>query len=150
MVIIPSSCVGGRQSVPDMQVWDAVSSPPLPSKLQLSFHQQQWWECRLGSQEHFWKLFSQLLITGSNYKFLVGTLRRQLDIFERLFFFMIPEGDRVSQGGKRKMLKSHMLGTDINHFCPSGFFTSLWCGSALKLVLSSPSTTGPNHQQKYW
>ena len=90
MVIIPSSCVGGRQSVPDMQVWDAVSSPPLPSKLQLSFHQQQWWECRLGSQEHFWKLFSQLLITGSNYKFLVGTLRRQLDIFERLFFFHDP------------------------------------------------------------
>ena len=76
--------------------------------------------------------------------------RRQLDIFERHFFFMIPEDDWVSQGGKQEMLKSHTLGTDISHVCPSGFFTSLWCVSALKLVLSSPSTTGPNHQQKYW
>ena len=127
VVIIPSVCVGRRQLDPEIWVWDAVSSPPLPSELQLSFHLQQQWECRPGIWEHFWKLFSQLLITGNNYKFLVSTLWRPLAVLERHFLFRDPWR---WWSHEEEMLKSHTLGTDTNHLHPSGFFTSLRCISA--------------------
>ena len=127
--------------------FETLSSPPLLSKLQLSFHLQQWWDCRPGSWEHFWKLFSQLLITGNNYKFLVSTLQRQLAVLERHFLFHDPWR---WWSHEEEMLKSHTLGTDTNHLHPSGFFTSLRCISALILVLSSPSTIEWNRQWMYW
>lgn len=126
--------------------FETLSSPPLLSKLQLSFHLQQWWDCRPGSWEHFWKLFSQLLITGNNYKFLVSTLQRQLAVLERHFLFHDPWR---WWSHEEEMLKSHTLGTDTNHLRPSGFFTSLSI-SALILVLSSPSTIEWNRQWMYW
>ena len=136
---------GGSQIL--INGFEMLSSPPLLSKLQLSFHLQQRWECRLGRWEHFWKLFSQLLITGNNYKFLVSSLRRQLAILDRQFLFHDP-WRRWSH--KEEMLESHTLGTDKNHVCPSGFFTSLRWVSTLILVLSSPSTIEWNRQWKYW
>ena len=86
---------GGSQIL--INGFEMLSSPPLLSKLQLSFHLQQGWECRLGSWEHFWKLFSQLVITGNNYKFLVSTLRGQLAVLERQFSSMIHEGDGLTR-----------------------------------------------------
>lgn len=136
---------GGSQIL--INGFETLSSPPLLSKLQLSFHLQQWWDCRPGSWEHFWKLFSQLLITGNNYKFLVSTLQRQLAVLERHFLFHDPWR---WWSHEEEMLKSHTLGTDTNHLHPSGFFTSLRCISALILVLSSPSTIEWNRQWMYW
>ena len=136
---------GGSQIL--INGFETLSSPPLLSKLQLSFHLQQLWDCRPGSWEHFWKLFSQLLITGNNYKFLVSTLQRQLALRERYFLFNDPWR---WWSHEEEMLKSHTLGTDTNHLHPSGFFTSLRCISALILVLSSPSTIEWNHQWMYW
>lgn len=116
---------GGSQTV--INGSETLSSPPILSKLQLSFHPQQRWECRPGSWEHFWKLFSQLLITGNNYKFLVSTLWRQLAVLERHFLCHDPWR---WWSHEEEMLKSHTLGTDTNHLHPSGFFTSLRCISA--------------------
>ena len=101
---------GGSQIL--INGFETLSSPPLLSKLQLSFHLQQRWECRPGSWEHFWKLFSQLLITGNNYKFLVSTLQRQLAVLDRYFLFHDPWR---WWSHEEEMLKSHTLGTDKNH-----------------------------------
>ena len=136
---------GGSQIL--INGFETLSSPPLLSKLELLFHLQQRWECRLGSWEHFWKLFSQLVITGNNYKFLVSGLRRQLAILDRQFLFHDPWR---WWSHEEEMLKSHTLGSDTKHVCPSGFFTSLRWVSALILVLSSPLTIEWNRQRKYW
>lgn len=137
-------CEGGSQIL--INGCEMLSSPPLLSELQLSSHLQQRWECRPGIWDHFWELFSRLLITGNSDKFLVSTLWRQMAVPERHFLFHDPWR---WWSHEEEMLKSHTLGTDTNHVRPSGFFTSLRCLSALILGLSSPSATEWNRQWKY-
>ena len=99
---------GGSQIV--INGSETLSSPPILSKLQLSFHLQQQWECRPGIWEHFWKLFSQLLITGNNYKFLVCTFRRLKECFQRPSYFPWPlMADRVLHGRVKKYWNTHMI-----------------------------------------
>lgn len=65
--------------------------------------------------------FSQLLITGNNYKFLVSTHFGTTGCpWEAFSFTEVPEGDGLT----RKKCWNHTLGTDTNHLHPSGFFTS--------------------------
>lgn len=57
MVIILVRVRGGRQSIPVYVGLRCCVSTSLPSKLQLSFHQQQWWECRVWEPRTFLKSF---------------------------------------------------------------------------------------------
>lgn len=75
----------------------------LPSEERLSCHLFTQWQCQLGSWEHLWRaFFLKLVITETNYKFLVNLLQRDhWDDWSRLF--SSPEGRPVSCGRERNI-----------------------------------------------
>lgn len=69
----------------------------------------------LGTWEHFWKPFSQLLINKNNYKFLVSISKETTVVFGRgSYFFMIPKGRKghIQEEKKKKKGRTKSKSTD--------------------------------------